>query len=244
MNVYLKETPMLDFSNPRLVSLVKERGWESLGVEERIRQIYNFCKDEILFGYNSDTDTMPASAVLEEGFGHCNTKATLFMALLRAVGVPCRIHGFTIYKELQKGAVGTIAYAFAPEEIIHTWVEVLYHEEWLELEGLILDIDFLSSVQHRFRHVTGRFCGYAIATDDLQSPQTEWDGGSTYIQRKGIARDFGIFDSPDAFYARHGTNLKGIKKLLYKTVMHKRMNANVKKIRNQFSTKETGYADN
>ncbi len=232
MSDYLKETPMLNFTHQQINQLVDQRGWRTLASDERIRQIYTFCKDEILFGYNSDTDTMPASEVLKEGFGHCNTKATLFMALLRSVRISCRIHGFTIYKNLQKGAIGTIAFAFAPAEIIHTWVEVLHNDKWLELEGLILDKHYLKSVQQKFQYNKGSFCGYAIATDNLQSPDVEWCGNSTYIQQKGIARDFGIFDSPDEFYAQCGTNLTGIKKVLYKTVIYRLMNKNVKKIRN------------
>lgn len=51
---YLQESPMLDFSSPTIRTLVEERGWRSLGEFERIRAIYNFVRDEILFGYNVD----------------------------------------------------------------------------------------------------------------------------------------------------------------------------------------------
>lgn len=40
-------------------------------------------RDDIVFGYNID-DEIPASKVLADGYGQCNTKGTLFMALLRA----------------------------------------------------------------------------------------------------------------------------------------------------------------
>ena len=83
----------------------------------RIRLVYGFVRDEILFGYNVD-DSIPASRVLADGYGQCNTKGTLFMALLRGVDIPCRVHGFTIDKNLQKGAMTGIVYknvkAFAP----------------------------------------------------------------------------------------------------------------------------------
>lgn len=82
----------------------------------RIKSIYNFVRDEILFGYNSG-DELPASKVLSDGFGQCNTKGTLFMALLRSCSVPCRIHGFTIDKKPQKGAMTGIVYAGAPGDI-------------------------------------------------------------------------------------------------------------------------------
>ncbi len=79
---------------------------------------------------------IPASVVLKEGYGQCNTKGSLFMSLLRGVGIPCRFHGFTVDKKMQKGAVEGISYLLAPNDIIHSWVEVYYNDEWLELEGL------------------------------------------------------------------------------------------------------------
>ena len=51
------------------------------------------------------------------------------------------------------------------------------------------------------------------------------------IQREGIADDFGVFDSPDAFYARHGSNLSGLKRWLYERVIRHRMNRNVARVR-------------
>lgn len=101
---------------------------------------------------------MPASRVLADGIGQCNTKGTLLMALLRAVGIPCRFHGFTIDKPLQKGAITGVAYRLAPQRIIHSWVEVLLDGRWLVLEGFILDAPYLASLQRRFPEAR-RFCG-------------------------------------------------------------------------------------
>jgi len=232
MERYLAETKMLNFKHPDIMALVEQRGWKNLSATEKIRQIYDFCREEILFGFNSKADDMPASAVLGEKMGHCNTKATLFMAMLRAVGVPCRIHAFTITKKLQKGAMGAVAYYLAPQEIIHTWAEVFHNGKWLDLEGLILDSGYLCSIQKKFNNAAGPFCGYAIATADLHQPQVEWKGGHTYIQKEGIVSDLGIYDAPDDFYNTHGTNVKGIKKFLYQAFMFRMMNANVDKIRN------------
>ena len=95
---------MLDYSNSSIQELIKSRGWKEIEDFERIKSIYNFVKDEILFGYNMDDD-IPASKVLSDGYGQCNTKGTLFMALLRACDIPCRVHGFTIDKKSQKGAM-------------------------------------------------------------------------------------------------------------------------------------------
>lgn len=100
---YIQETNMLDYSDIHIQKLIQNRGWLELSDFDCIKAIYNYVRDEILFGYNID-DSIPASKVLTDGYGQCNTKGTLFMALLRACNIPCRVHGFTIDKKLQKGA--------------------------------------------------------------------------------------------------------------------------------------------
>jgi len=104
MMKYLEPTAMLNFQDEALQQLVKQRGWSDLAYEDRIKEIYDFVRNEIKFGYNR-TDDIPASEVLRDGYGQCNTKSTLLMALLRAVGIPCRIHGFLIDKKNAKGSI-------------------------------------------------------------------------------------------------------------------------------------------
>ncbi len=90
---YLRETKILDYSSEQIQLLVEGRGWKSSPEVKRVKAIYNFVKDEILFGYNVD-DSVKASRVLKDGYGQCNTKGTLFMAFLRVCGIPCRITWF------------------------------------------------------------------------------------------------------------------------------------------------------
>mgnify|MGYP000843881192 FL=1 len=225
----LQPTRLLDFTHPAIEALVEKRGWRPLPMYDRIGAVYDFVRNEIAFGYNAG-DELPASAVLADGIGQCNTKGTLLMALLRAVGIPCRVHGFTIDKALQKGAITGVAYLLAPRSIIHSWVEVWFDGRWVNLEGFILDAPYLTSLQRRFP-VRQRFCGYGAATPDLSAPGVEWRGQDTYIQKDGIADDFGVFDSPDEFYARHGSNLSGLKRWLFTQVIRHRMNAQVRRIR-------------
>lgn len=226
---HLAATALLDYPHPRLQALVRERGWAALPEYARIGAIYDFVRNDIRFGYN-EGDTLPASRVLADGMGQCNTKATLFMALLRGTGIACRFHGFTIDKALQKGAITGLAWWLAPRNIIHSWVEVYTQGRWLNLEGFILDDEYLGALQRRFAGAT-RFCGYGAATPDLQAPQVKWRGMDTYIQKDGINHDLGVFTNPDDFYARHGGNLHGIKRWLYRHVIRHGMNRNVARIR-------------
>ena len=120
---YLSETPLLDYGHASLRKLIQDRGWESLPTRQRIGAVYTFVRDEISFGYNAG-DRIPASRVLADGNGQCNTKTILLMALLRGVGIPCRLHGATIHKQLQKGVVTALWYRLAPTNIVHSWAEV------------------------------------------------------------------------------------------------------------------------
>ncbi len=195
-------------------------------------KLLNYVHDEIEFGYNID-DNIPASAVLSDGCGQCNTKGTLFMALLRAVGVPCRLHGFTINKRLQKGAMTGLIYSLAPESIVHSRGELEYEGRWYNIEGFILDMPYLRSLQEKFPAGCASFCGYGVATDNFANHQVEWEVNDTYIQKEGIDQDFGLFYSPDEFFSKHQQNISPLKKWIFQHIGHKLMNHNVAKIRVQ-----------
>lgn len=230
MDKYLKETKLLDYNNENIQNLIKNRNWESLDNYHKIEKIYNFVRDEIDFGYNV-RDDIPASKILLEGFGQCNTKGILFMALLRAVSIPCRIHGFTINKSLQKGAMTGIVYKLAPKDVIHSWIEVLYEDKWYELEGFILDKKYLNKLQKKFRNCKNDFCGYGVATKNFKNPSINWNKNNTYIQKEGINKDFGIYSDPDSFFKNHHQNISYLKEFMYKNIGRHIMNKNVRKIR-------------
>lgn len=230
MHDYLKETRILDYSDASVVKLVESRNWNQMDTVSRVKSIYNYVRDEIRFGYNL-SDDIPASRVLKDGYGQCNTKATLLMALLRATGVSNRIHGFTIDKALQKGAITGVCYLFSPRNIVHSWVEVYVNDQWYVLEGVILDRSYLSKIQSQNMPCKA-FCGYGIYTDNLQNPPIEWDLNNTFIQHKGINGDLGVFDTPDAFYAEHRQHLGPVKRFVFRNIVRKRMNHNVEKVRN------------
>lgn len=227
-NDYLSETPLLDYHAPTIQKLIAQHGWTQLPDADRIGAAYDFVRDEILFGYNVD-DALPASRVLKDGYGQCNTKGTLLMAILRALGIPCRFHGFTIDKGLQRGVVPELIFPLAPRNIIHSWVEVQLNGEWLDLEGFILDRQVLAALQSKFSERT-TLCAYGVGTGSLQTPDVAWAGKSTYIQKSGINRDFGTFDNPDAFYANHRqlTRLRG---LIYRQIIRHWMNRRVRQMR-------------
>jgi len=232
MERYLQETRMLDYTSPSIQKLIESRGFKNLNEFERLKAIYNFVRDEILFGYNVD-DSIPASKVLKDGYGQCNTKGTLFMALLRACNIPCRVHGFTIDKKLQEGAMTGFVYKMAPRNVFHSWVEVYFEKRWYELEAFILDKAYLAKLQSKKPECTGAFCGYGVAVKDFKNPVIDFNRNNTYIQSEGINQDFGVYDSPDELLKEHHQEMSFIKLFAYRNLGRHLMNRNVKIIRNK-----------
>lgn len=228
---YLQPTPLLDYHEPSLQALIAKRGWRELRERERIGAIYDFVRDEIPFGYNA-TDDMPASSVLADGYGQCDTKATLLMALFRATGIPCRLHGATVDKRLQYGMAPEIVYRLWRAGIRHSWVEVFFEGRWIGLDGVILDRTYLDGVRAKFDVAEGEgFLGYAVGTENLADPPNEWRGTDTAIQTTGVARDFGVFDDPDGFYRACGSTFSGFRGWLFRHFISRTMNRKVAVIR-------------
>lgn len=232
------ETRLLDYSHGSIVRLIIQKGWHRLDRTEAILATYNFIRDDIAFGYNED-DAIPASQILADGYGQCNTKGILFMALLRAQKIECRFHGFTIHKQLQKGAITGVWYALAPREIVHSWVELEHEGRWINLEGFILDLPYLNAIQKQHPEVSGAFCGYGVDTDCLSQPAVEWLGGNTYVQNQGIVQDFGVFADPDSFFMEHGQRLWLLKRWVFRKITRHAMNRNVARVRGFCTPKDS-----
>ena len=217
----LQETRLLDVRAPSIQALIDRRGWRDLPVPDRIGAAYAFVRDEIALGYNS-ADDLPASAVLADGYGQCNTKAVLLMALLRGLGIPCRLHAATVWKSLQRGIVPELVYPLGPREILHSWVEVAHDGGWRGLEGVILDAAYLDVCGWPCRGATG--CA-AMAREHLpDGAPVDWAGTDTAIQAAAIARDLGVFDTPDALFAGHRQKLGPVREILYRRIVRHWMN--------------------
>ena len=221
---------MLDYDAGSIKNLIENRKWKELDEYKRIGAIYDFVRNEILFGYNR-SDTLTAEEILADGYGQCNTKATLLMTLLRATGISCRLHGSEVSKSFQKGATSGIISILAPATVVHTWVEVLYNDKWIALEGVITDEAYLKSVKEKYSDVSGPFTRYAISVPDLKDLDLNWNGRDTFVQNESVVKDYGVFDDPDSFFEKHPQTWCRLKDFAYVHFGRKVMNSNVAKIR-------------
>ncbi|MFN8431881.1 MAG: hypothetical protein U0V04_18005 [Spirosomataceae bacterium] len=115
---------------------------------------------------------------------------------------------------------------------MHSWVEIYVNNNWYFLEGVILDKEYLTKLQAKNKDCKTTFCGYGAYTDNFENPPIEWNLNNTYIQDKGINQDFGLFDTPDEFYAKHQQQLGAFKKFIFRYIVRQKMNRNVERIRN------------
>lgn len=230
MTNYLNDTAMLNYRDQEIAKLVMAKKWKDLDEYNQIGAIYSYVQNDILLGYNK-RDDLTATQVLADGIGQCNTKATLLMALLRAVGIPCRLHGAKVTKAFQRSLMPKIMARLAPPFIVHTWVEVSYNGEWLCLEGVITDKAYISGLRQMFPDYKGEFFDYAVAVKDFSNLHIDWMGESTVIQQQAILVDLGIYDSPDDFYAEYKQDYRGMKKFLYENIGRIIMTNKVAKIR-------------
>lgn len=213
----LAPTRLLDFEVSAMVRLIEGRGWEKLPRHERIGTVYHFVRNEIAFGYNR-ADDITASELLGDGYGQCNTMGTLLTALPRGTDMRCRLHGFTIHKAPQRGAVPELGYSIAPAEILHSWVEA--EDGRVNLESFILDAPFLGALQQTFP-----------GTDCLNAPPIGWTCSYTDSEKSGIAPNFGTLDTPGAFYSGHRQKFGRLHDWLYRLPIRHWINACVRAIR-------------
>jgi hypothetical protein len=109
---YISKTPLLDFTLPRIQMLFEELDLAYKPDGKKIGLSYEYVKREIRAGHSAGK-RKPASKVLQKRRGDSMTKTILFMALLRAGGIPCRAHFATA------------------SEGIQAWAEVFYRGEWV-----------------------------------------------------------------------------------------------------------------
>ncbi len=230
MEKYLQQTSMLNYNTQEIIDLIKVQKWSDLEEYDKIGAIYDFVQNEIPLGYNK-RDNLTATQVLKDGYGQCNTKATLLMALLRVVGIPCRLHGTKVTKVFQRSLMPKIMAKLAPPYIVHTWAEVFFNGEWLSLEGVITDKAYISGLQKLFPEHAGKFFDYAVAVKNFRNLQINWKGENTTVQQQAVVEDLGIFDTPDEFFAEYKQEYRGIKKFLYENIGRKIMTKKVAKIR-------------
>lgn len=200
MHDYLASSRLLDYNAPELRHKQEHLLTHLTKQKEQLKVLHNFVAK--LPQCYSRNDDMPASEVLADGCGQCNTKTVLLMALARSAGIPCRLHAYKVYREVQRERVPGWMLRFAPRTTVFLWPEFLIAKHWQPLQELVHEKD------------------------------QEWDScpfdGACYLdtplRSEWIAEDQGIWDSPDDYFAKHKPTVHGWRMLGWNAIGRRMLN--------------------
>ena len=127
MDMYLNETPSIDYMNIHIQEKVSELISKSDDDEDYIKRCYFFVRDEIPHSWDIGVNIVSktASEILINKTGICWAKSCLLAALLRANGIPSGIS----YQLL------TIAEDDSQGHIIHALNTVFNGDKWIRIDA-------------------------------------------------------------------------------------------------------------
>jgi len=185
--------------------------------KDKLARIFHYVRDEIVFGFPPEGDFVKASQTIMRGYGQCNTKGILFLALCQVAGIPARLHFSRISKEIQHGFFMGLFYAFMPKEITHAWLEVEIEGHWYSVDTFINDLTLHNGAVRKLKNI-GWNTGFSVSRV-AGEPSAELDLSKTqYSQMGAVVGDDGTTDQPAKFFdGPDYLNRPGpIKQLLYR----------------------------
>ena len=133
---WLGSTQLLDLNDPKLrIQALRITQLASSATQKAVL-IHDFVKS-LPFGCVAAFDHVPAAAVLRAGRGDCHTKGTLFVALLRAAGVPARLRFVSLSSKFLAGIIDV-----TQESITHAVGEVYLSGRWVQTDTYVTDEQF------------------------------------------------------------------------------------------------------
>jgi transglutaminase-like putative cysteine protease len=133
MTLYLSPAEYIDSDHASVIAKAEAIAGPVADPIERARALYRAVRDEIRYDPYvdyTDRETYRASSVLSEGQAYCVGKASLYVALCRASGIPARLGLADVKNHLATPrlleAVGTDLFAY------HGYVEIRPGERWIK----------------------------------------------------------------------------------------------------------------
>lgn len=229
----LELSQLLDYTHPSIEQLVASKGWNFIqGDASLIREIFLFVRDEIPYGYTKSI-AIPASRVLSDRMGNGITKSTLFMALLRAVGIPCRFQALMMNKIIFRGLLSGLCYKISEKHVFRARVELRFKGTWHLLEEYVIDSPYIQKLQQKYSNQKGSFFGYGITVLDFRNPDNRWNNNQVFKQNRAIEENLGSFYTPDDFFSEIPKAESYAKSLRYKTIIRNCLNRSIQKVRDE-----------
>lgn len=165
---------------------------------ERAIALHDYVRDNVKFGFNKYFDATPPDYTLACGYGHCNPKSHLMVALFRAAGLESHQHFVAISKDILKDALPPSRGWMLPAELSHSYVEVKVEGKWCSIDSFIVDSPLLKGGQAKLAR-DGRSLGYGVTLNSINS----WDGQSdafSQFNQSLMIEDHGRVDDLEGYF--------------------------------------------
>jgi transglutaminase-like putative cysteine protease len=133
LRLYMSPAEFVDSDNEQVRAKAHDTAGSASDPVEKARLLYGVVRDGIRYDPYvdyTDPETYRASSVLAKGHGYCVGKASLYVALCRASGIPARLGLADVKNHLATPrlleAVGTDVFAY------HGYVEIMPGREWIK----------------------------------------------------------------------------------------------------------------
>ena len=204
---WLSATHLLDLDDPKLRIQAMRITQLASSETHKALLVHHFVK-KLPFGCVAAFDHVPAAEVLRAGRGDCHTKGTLFVALLRSVGVPARLRFVMLSSAFLAGIIDI------PGGVIpHAVGEVYLSGRWIQTDTYVTDKAFECGALARLAG-SGNLLGLGLHA----SASRLWDGRTPahaqYCDSDPPSmpiRDLGVAHDPEHFYSEksHGEFERG-----------------------------------
>jgi transglutaminase-like putative cysteine protease len=192
---YLITTEMCDHGHPLVQECVHKIVADGQSEREKAIRIFSYVRDTIRFSMAFSRSK--ASQILKLGYGECITKTNVQVALLRAIGIPARMHWVLAQTKVLHGLVADFILRSMPAEASHFWTECYLAGHWVSCETL-LDKPLYDGMLEQ-----------GLLTRD-QIPTIDWDGKDDLVLLKPwITSDRGSVASADEAHRAYQNNGEG-----------------------------------
>lgn len=197
---------------------------------DKLERIFLFVRDEILFGFPPKWDAVKASETLEYKRGYCNTKATLMVALCKAVDILARIHTGLINIEIMRGLFPSFVFLFLPAAGGHSWVEVKMDSHWQPIDSYINDKAFYTQALRKLEE-SGKTSAFSISHNKGPSSCEFNFGEKGFVHTGAVVEDHGVWDDfSDYMSSDKYIRMNRLQALLFPSIV-KMSNHRINKIR-------------
>lgn len=193
---YLKSTPQVDFSNPKILAKARELTGSAKTQFDAVQMILTWVVDHMHFIVNPDQ--YDAVYAYEAGRGNCQNYSHLSAALMRAVGIPVRIVNGITLKQPYDIKTGDDILTMKMAQSRHSWIEVYFPDlSWVPFDP-----------QGSELFVSNRFIRVEIGIDNRE---TEKDGLMRWTRLQGTPGRPSLLERIDSDFQSDHVRIDAVK---------------------------------